>query len=234
MLQTYTMKLYNNLGFCDLVAHYGEDRTITQAARISYGHFDHVRDMKDDRKLLEYLFVNRHTSPFEQPNITFHIKMPIFVMRQFVRHRTFKLNEYSARYKELPDQFYVPQPEQWRAKGGSSKQGSVEGNWIQTERDYMTHYMERVCQDAYQCYRELLSRGVAPEQARMVMPLNSMTEIVVQCDLHNLMHFLYLRTHPHAQKEIRDLAEAMLEYFSQLFPWTAELWHTHEPKMIDR
>jgi thymidylate synthase (FAD) len=201
-------------GYVRYVDHLGSDRRIVEAARVSY-HSPSKGD-EADYKLLEYLYRNRHTSPFEQCNITFNIKFPIFLMRQFVRHRMFRLNEWSGRYSELADEFYTP--EKWRAQDTKNKQGSVDGDGLKQWQ------CDTLCRDAYRAayesYQALLKQGVAKEQARFVLPVGIYTEIYVNCDLHNLLHFLRLRLDAHAQAEMREIAEAMRGIAAELFPWT--------------
>lgn len=218
-------------GFVRYVDHLGTDQRIVEAARVSYQ--SPSKGEEADRKLITYLFKNRHTSPFEQCNITFEIKMPIFVMRQFVRHRTFRLNEWSGRYSELKDEFY--RPKNWRIQDTKNKQGSVDihlqSDAWQKENDDI---LDIAYHWAYEMYRKLLNQGVAKELARIVLPVGIYTQIYVNIDLHNLMHFLNLRLDPHAQAEIRDVAWAMLQIGEQLFPWTFECWGLWRPAMVQR
>lgn len=205
-------------GFVRYVDHLGTDQRIVEAARISYG--SPSKGEEADRKLIEYLYKNRHTSPFEQCNITFNIRMPIFVMRQFVRHRTFRLNEVSARYTELPDQFYLPKT--WREQDTKNKQGSWES--VKINQEACTAIAAQCYKDAYFDYQCLLEHGVSREQARMVLPVGIYTEIYVNCDLHNLTGYSRLRDDPHAQGEHQDVAMAMKEIATELFPWTFEAY----------
>lgn len=215
-------------GYVRYIDHLGDDRRIVETARISYK--SPSKGEEQDKKLLFYLFKNRHTSPFEACNITFNIKMPIFCMRQFVRHRTFRLNEWSGRYSELADEFYFPNS--WRQQDTKNKQGSIatekwnpemylydQDGMMTSDADQALSY---VCRRAYECYQEMLKVGIAKEMARMCLPVNLFTEIYVNCDVHNLMHFLNLRQDPHAQFEMREIANAMANTFEQLFPWCAE------------
>lgn len=201
-------------GHVRYVDHLGSDRRIVEAARVSYG--SPSKGDEQDRKLLNYLLRNRHTSPFEQCSITYNVKFPIFLMRQFVRHRTFRLNEWSGRYSELADEFYYP--DLWRKQDAKNKQGSGEGY----ESTFQTAVLKEAYEFAYARYKELLKHGVAKELARIVLPVGIYTEIYVNCDLHNLMHFLRLRLDSHAQKEIQDVAAAMKSIAAELFPWTME------------
>lgn len=204
-------------GYVRYVDHLGSDQRIVEAARVSY--MSPSKGEEADKKLLFYLYKNRHTSPFEQCNITFNIKMPIFVMRQFVRHRTFRLNEWSGRYSELKDEFYYP--ETWRAQDTKNKQGSVEGDIDKMTAQIIT---EGVYNYAHRAYKSLLELGVAKELARIVLPVSIYTEIYVNVDLHNFLHFLNLRWHPHAQKEVQDIARGMWTLAQYHFPWTFEAW----------
>jgi thymidylate synthase (FAD) len=179
---------------------------------------------------LSYLYKNRHTSPFEQCSITYNIKMPIFIMRQFVRHRTFRLNEWSGRYSELADEFYIPS--QWRAADAKNKQGSQ----VSSELDHaaLTQEVKEAHEKAYATYQSLLQKGVARELARAVLPVSIFTEVYVNCDLHNLIHFLQLREDDHAQMEIREMAAAMRVVAEKLYPWTFEAFHKYRLGVTDR
>lgn len=213
-------------GYVRYVDHLGTDMRIVESARISYK--SPSKGEEADKKLLTYLFKNRHTSPFEQCSITFNIKFPIFLMRQFVRHRTFRLNEWSGRYSELADEFY--RPSKWRAQATDNKQGSVASELPEKECNALMDDAYRV---AYQSYQALLGRGVAKEMARFVLPVGIYTEIYVNCDLHNLLHFLRLREDGHAQAEIQDVAKAMRQIAMELFPWTFEAFDRFKFKMTD-
>lgn len=214
-------------GYVRYVDHFGSDTRIVEAARVSYD--SPSKGEEQDRKLLGYLYKNKHTSPFEQCNITFEIKFPIFLMRQLVRHRTFRLNEMSARYTEMPDEFYQPN---WRKMGGPNKQGSIEvphdGDW----HDRMTLVLDSGYAAAYAVYQTLIQAGVAKEQARIVLPVGLYTKIYVNIDVHNLMHFLRLRLDLHAQKEMQEVAAAMYHIASKLFPWTFQLFSTEFEKTV--
>lgn len=224
----YTIPLLGQ-GHVRYIDHLGDDLRIVETARISYK--SPSKGEEADKKLLMYLHKHRHTSPFESCNITFNIKMPIFCMRQFVRHRTFKLNEWSGRYSELADQFYVP--ELWRVQDVKNKQGSLDCDHDEFWHDE-NDTLARDCFDfTYEAYQKLLSRGVAKELARIVLPVSMFTEIYVNADVHNLMHFLNLRQDPHAQLEMRVIADAMAEIFKELYPWSYEAHTKHKLKMID-
>lgn len=206
-------------GYVRYIDSLGTDLSILQAARISYG--SPSKGEAADKKLIAYLYRNRHTSPFEQVNISFNIKMPIFCMRQFVRHRTFRLNEVSARYTELPSDFFVP--EKYRKQDTKNRQGSV----VTDELDHsdISNVVREASENSYDVYQHLLDEGVAKEMARMVLPVNIYTEIYVNIDLHNLMHFLTLRCDGHAQSEMQEIAQAMKTIAEKLYPWSMEVYN---------
>lgn len=216
-------------GYVTYVDHLGTDLDIVRAARVSYK--SPSKGQEADKKLLFYLYKNRHTSPFEQVNITFNIKLPIFLMRQFVRHRTFRLNEWSGRYSELSDEFYKPGIGSWRKQDTKNKQGSV------ASEELNQTLCDKICEDAYRdaydYYKALLTHGVAKEQARFVLPVGIYTEIFVNCDLHNLLHFLRLRLDSHAQGEMRDIAVAIWDITYSLFPWSCEAFTRFPVTVID-
>lgn len=213
-------------GHVHLVDCFGCDQRIVQTARLSY--LGESKGEEQDKKLLFYLYKNRHTSPFESSNVTYHIKFPIFLMRQFVRHRTFRLNEWSGRYSELKDEFFSPSV--WRAQDNKNRQGS-EGEVINQGT------CQVICMQAYEhaytAYQELLRQGVSKEQARMVLPVGIYTEIMVNIDIHNLIHFFRLRLDPHAQDEMREVAQAMYDLVAPLFPWTFEAFHRFKWNLWD-
>ena len=215
-------------GYVRYVDHAGTDLRIVEAARLSYR--SPSKGEEADKKLLHYLYKNRHTSPFEQCSVTFNIKFPIFLMRQFVRHRTFRLNEWSGRYSELADEFFLPS--EWRAQAKTgNKQGSEASAEI-NQKD-AAWACETAYQQCYGAYQHLLGLGVAKEQARMVLPVGLYTEIYVQCDLHNLLHFTRLREDGHAQKEMQDVAVAMKAIAKELFPWTFEAYERFKITVVD-
>jgi thymidylate synthase (FAD) len=219
MEKGYTIPVLGQ-GYVRYIDHLGDDLRIVETARISYK--SPSKGEEADKKLLMYLHKNRHTSPFESCNITFNIKMPIFCMRQFVRHRTFRLNEWSGRYSELADEFYMP--DVWRVQDDKNKQGSLETDKEQTWHVINTGLAQEAFKNCYNTYQTLLSRGVAKELARVVLPVSMFTEVYVNVDVHNLMHFLRLRQDAHAQKEMRDVADAMAEIFKELYPWSYEAY----------
>jgi len=225
----WTIKVHDH-GFVRLIDWMGTDRRIVEAARVSYGGANKTEE--EDKKLLAYLFKHKHTSPFEMAKITFNVRMPIFVMRQYVRHRMQNLNEFSMRYKEAPDVFFVPKS--WRRQDTKNKQGSVatEEVWnpvldksrplgqSPTASDVLAIFY----QTAYATYRRLLDAGVAREQARIVLPVGIYTEFYTTWDLNNLLKYFALRDDPHAQGEHQDYARAMKQITAAVFPWTMELY----------
>lgn len=212
-------------GFVRLVDYMGGDERIVQAARVSYG--SGTKSYRQDRALIHYLIRNWHTSPVEQVQLTFHCKMPIFVARQWVRHRTARLNEISGRYSVMKDEFYVPAPEQIRPQSTDNKQGRSEERMspeAETEvRELFADDQKRV----YDNYEKLLDMNVAREIARNNLPLSLYTEWYWQIDLHNLFHFLRLRMDAHAQYEIRVYAEALAKCAQAVAPMAYEAFEEH-------
>ncbi len=218
MKKGFTIPLWED-GYVRYIDHLGSDESIVEGARISYKAPS--KGPEADKKLINFLYRNRHTSPFEHVNITMNIKMPIFCMRQFVRHRTFRLNEMSARYTELPNEFYIP--DEYRSQDTKNKQGSnasAELNHEEIKKRIQYH-----CDKSYRLYEDLMEEGVAREMARMVLPVNIYTEIYVNVDLHNLLHFLRLRCDGHAQSEMQEIAQAMKTIAEELYPWSFEAYN---------
>lgn len=217
-------------GYVRYIDHMGSDQRIVEAARVSYKSPSKGPDQ--DKKLLEYLWKNKHTSPFEMGKLMLNVKMPIFVMRQWVRHRMQNLNEVSARYTQLPAEFYIPKA--WRWQDEKNRQGSILADVQPTCRFKngvvleATQALQGFCDEAYQTYEALLEGGVARELARMVLPLNIYTEIYSCWDLKNLLHFITLREDAHAQAEIQDYARAIKQMLVELFPWTMEAFEKHK------
>ena len=214
-------------GFVRVIDYMGDDGAIVQAARVSYGRG--TRRVSEDRGLINYLMRHRHTTPFEMCEIKFHVKLPIFVARQWIRHRTANVNEYSARYSILDNEFYIPAPEHLAAQATTNRQGRgavLEGEAAQKVLDLLRSEAER----SYAGYAALLNEddagapadpnrpGLARELARMNLSLNVYTQWYWKTDLHNLLHFLSLRADPHAQYEIRAYAEAMLATVQRWVP----------------
>jgi len=216
-------------GFIRVIDYMGDDAAIVQAARVSYGRG--TRKVSEDRGLINYLMRHRHTTPFEMCEIKYHVKLPIFVARQWIRHRMANVNEYSARYSILDNEFYLPAPEHVAAQATTNRQGreqALEGAAAQRVLDLLRGDAER----AYAGYALLLNEDaagapidpsrprLARELARINLSLNFYTQWYWKTDLHNLMHFLSLRADPHAQYEIRAYAEAMLGTLARWVPMT--------------
>ncbi len=216
-------------GFVRVIDYMGDDGAIVQAARVSYGKG--TRRVQDDSGLINYLMRHRHTTPFEMCEIKYHVKLPIFVARQWIRHRTANVNEYSARYSILDKEYYIPAPDQLAAQSQSNRQGR--GDVL--EGDEASQVLEMLRGDAERCYadyEQMLNEdrdgnsvdagrsGLARELARMNLTLNTYTQWYWKIDLHNLLHFLSLRADPHAQYEIRVYADAMLETLKRWVPIT--------------
>ncbi len=219
-------------GFVGLVDKMGDDRAIVQAARVSYG--DGTKSVNEDRGLIRYLMRHQHSTPFEMVVFKFHLKMPIFVMRQHVRHRMASINEYSGRYSVMTDEFYIPEHDRLQAQSSINKQGSgdqLEGqelemayNTIQRiSADNYTDYLSLINEEGSRAYNIEDRKGLARELARIVLPVNNYTELYWKIDLKNLFHYLKLRADHHAQKEIQLLANAIGEHVKQHCPvaWEA-------------
>ncbi len=212
-------------GFVRLVDYLGGDDRIVQSARVSYGKG--TKTVRQDRGLIHYLMRNRHTSPFEQVILTFHTKMPIFVARQWVRHRTARLNEISGRYSVMEDEFYVPKEEDISAQAVDNKQGRDNEP---LPADLVEHIQAQLVEGqraGYQAYEALLETGLARELARINLPISLYTQWYWQVDLHNLFHFLELRLDPHAQYEIRAYAEVMLDMAEKVAPIATQAFREH-------
>jgi thymidylate synthase (FAD) len=194
------------------------DFAIVQAARVSYG--EGTKKINEDRGLIRYLARHRHTTPLEMVEFKFHHVMPIFVARQWIRHRTANVNEYSARYSVVRDRFYKPGIENVRKQSLQNRQGGEEPIDEMTAKDFLA-YLEKA-EGMYEEYEKLLERGVSRELARIALPVNVYTEWYWKCDLHNVLHFLSLRMDAHAQQEIRDYATAMFALIQPIVPIAAE------------
>ena len=203
------------------------DRDPAEAARMSFGNMLDARTLEQDMKLAKYLMAHWHTSPFEQIQIWLEMKLPIFVARQFVRHRTCRLNEISGRYVELPAEFYVPA--KVGGKALTNKQGQADT--LTAEENLAAQSVIRhQCDTAFGAYRGLLDAGVAPEHARLVLPLNTYTHWLWNQDLHNMMHFLALRADSHAQVEAQAYAKAIIRLLRGVLPHTMDLFDEYRVK----
>lgn len=209
-------------GFVALTDTMGTDRTPAQCARTSFRNANQERTEEQDAKLTDYLIRNRHLTPLEFVQCRFYMKMPIFVARQLIRHRTASVNEISYRYVTAAREFYVPELDRIQRKAESNKQGSStelvdDPEWAQAE-------IRSTCEHAFDGYEILLAGGLAPELARTVLPCGTYTEWYWQQDLHNLLHLLKLRLDPHAQFEVRVFASAMLSLIEPVFPNIISSW----------
>lgn len=213
-------------GFVRTVDYMGDDAAIVQAARVSYGAG--TRRARDDEALIRYLMRHRHTTPFEMCEIKLHVKLPVFVARQWIRHRTASVNEYSARYSLLDREFYIPEAGHLAVQSAANRQGrgaTLEGAEAERVREMLTedaerayaHYLDMLNEDEDGARRDETKPGLARELARIGLPLNVYTQWYWKIDLHNLLHFLLLRADPHAQYEIRAYAETILERIVR--PW---------------
>ncbi len=211
------LKRVLNHGHVRLVEHMGSDLSIVRNARVSYdAEWRSGEDDGKDAKLIDYLVRNHHTSPLESVQFTFDVKAPIFVFRQWHRHRTWSFNEVSARYSELPEEFYVPEVSQITTQSTSNKQ-------MRTDTEHplsasIQHSILATCEYAFKTYQALIAEGCPRELARGVLPVNTYSHMFATVDLHNLAHFLRLRLHPHSQYEIRVYAQAMLELIEPIVP----------------
>lgn len=218
-------------GFVRVVDYMGDDSAIVQAARVSYGKG--TKQTNQDRGLIQYLMRHRHTTPFEMCDIKFHIKLPIFIARQWIRHRTASVNEYSARYSIMSNEFYVPRAEDMAMQSKTNKQGR-DNILSQEQSEKLLRLLHDDANRCYSHYQEMLNEDVegntldednpslARELARMNLTLNFYTEWYWKTNLHNLFHFLSLRADPHAQYEIRVYAEAMLDIVKEWVPFAYE------------
>jgi thymidylate synthase (FAD) len=199
------------------------DQAIVQAARVSYG--EGTKKVNEDRGLVRYLLRHRHTTPFEMVEFKFHVAMPIFIARQWIRHRTANVNEYSARYSIVPDCFYRPTLDNVRKQSTSNRQGGEDPIEIKTAESFLELLEDS--EKLYGRYLELTEKGVARELARAALPVSLYTQWYWKCDLHNLLHFLSLRMDPHAQQEIRVYAEAMYELIKPICPVACEAFEEY-------
>lgn len=220
-----------NHGFIRVVDYMGGDDAVVQAARVSYGAG--TKSVRDDRALIRYLLRHAHTTPFEMAELKIHVKLPIFVARQWIRHRMASVNEYSARYSVLDREFYIPEPEAVAAQSTLNAQGRGESlslkdaEWVrQILRDdaesAYTHYLDLLNEDEKGAQRDHGRPGVARELARTALPVSFYTQWYWKVDLHNFMRFLHLRADPHAQWEIRQYANILLDVLARWAPLSYE------------
>lgn len=228
---------FSDRSFVELLTATGSDKEFVRAARVSFNASEKDNtDECDDRdiKLIDYLIRNGHWSPFEMSFIKFKITTPIFVARQFMRHRTWSYNEMSLRYVEPLELFYVPKP--FRFKSKSAKQGSGEDvNEDDPRAELIEATYKASLETAYEAYQRLIKLGIAPELARGVLPVSQYTTFIAATDFRNLLHFFALRLDHHAQKEIRDLAQQMLEALNKCsqLKHTLKAWENHYKNFIE-
>ncbi len=223
-------------GFVRVIDYMGDDAAIVQAARVSYGKG--TKKSRDDAGLINYLLRNSHTSPFEMCELKLHVKLPIFVARQWIRHRTANVNEYSARYSILDREFYVPAPEHLASQSSSNRQGRDEA-LTGAEAEHVFRLLREDAQHCYDHYEEMLNeradgtridesrRGLARELARMNLPVSFYTQWYWKTDLHNLLHFVRLRADAHAQYEIRVYADIIRDICRRWVPLTYEAFMSY-------
>ena len=223
-------------GFIRVIDYMGDDSAIVQAARVSYG--SGTKKVSQDKGLIHYLMRHRHSTPFEMCEIKFHVKLPIFVARQWIRHRTANVNEYSARYSILDREFYIPEAQQLSSQSSVNNQGRDEVLGAR-EAKRVLELLRKDANDCYEHYEEMLNfneqgkildenkKGLTRELARMNLTLNTYTQWYWKIDLHNLMHFISLRLDQHAQYEIRVYAQVMLDCLKKWTPITYEAFCQH-------
>jgi thymidylate synthase (FAD) len=212
-------------GFIRLVDSMGNDEAIVQAARVSYGKG--TTKLNRDKALIRYLLRHRHSTPFEMVELKFHAKMPIFVARQWVRHRTANINEYSLRYSEANHDFYIPNVKDIHFQSKFNKQGRDDTEVPDQLKKKVVNYFKDVSARTFEIYNELNESGIARELARGILPVNLYTEWYWKNDLHNIFHFLKLRMDDHAQYEIREYANAMAEIVKQVVPIAFEAFEDY-------
>jgi thymidylate synthase (FAD) len=215
-------------GYVEIVNMMGNDSSIVNAARVSYLSKGGVKD----KKLLFYLMQNNHSTPFEMVEFKFRVKCPLFVARQWMRHRTWSYNEISRRYTSEDIEFYIPDSNKWRLQSNKNKQSS--GGFLppsdndSLDGTYFTEEIYSYCTWGFTTYQNALANGMSCEMARMFLPINMYTTFIAKVDAHNLMHFLKLRMSDHAQYEIRVYAEAIYNnFFKPNLQWTSEAFEKY-------
>jgi len=216
------MKTIHQLGFVKLLDVMGNDEEVENSARISYG--EGTRKVNQTRNLIRYLMRHKHTSPFEMCEVKFHLKLPIFIMRQLVRHRTANLNEYSGRYSVMSNEFYLPEGDYLAKQSTTNSQGRGE---VLEQQGLLQFEFNRIYDGASMAYQVLLEHDLSREVARALLPVANYTECIWKIDLHNFFHFVKLRSDSHAQREIRDYADAMYELVKPNFPLCCEAFEDY-------
>ena len=211
-------------GFVGLVDTMGDDDAVVQAARVSYG--SGTKTVNTDRNLIRYLLRHRHSTPFEMCEVKFHIKLPIFVMRQLIRHRTASVNEYSGRYSVMSDNFYVPEPKDIKKQSTTNAQGRGE-EFSKEAKERTQQWMEKIHNQAHDTYESFLKEDMARETARAVLPVSNYTEAYWKCNMKNFLHMIHLRADPHAQWEIQEYAKTMYDLVKPKFPVICEAWEDY-------
>lgn len=214
-----------NHGFVRLVDYMGSDESIVQSARVSYGKG--TKSISEDRTLIRYLLRHQHTTPFEMVEFKFHIKLPIFVARQWIRHRTASVNEYSGRYSVFSDEFYLPEPEVIKLQSKSNKQGRADEELSDELKKKVIDIFTNGQQNSFSDYNSLLEENLSRELARINLPLSLYTQWYWKTDLHNLLHFLKLRLDHHAQFEIRVYAEVISGIIKKIVPVTWDAFNDY-------
>jgi len=212
-------------GFVRLVDYMGGDQRIVQSARVSYGKG--TKSVRQDRGLINYLISHAHTSPFEQVMLTFHCKMPIFVARQWIRHRTARLNEISGRYSVMENEFYVPSVDQINYQNKDNRQGRSKEELPVELQQKVLDLLTKTNDNCYNTYNEMLEDDIARELARINLPLSMYTQWYWNIDLHNLFHFLKLRLDYHAQWEIQEYGKVMAEITKAVAPMAYQAFENH-------
>lgn len=208
-------------GFVRLIDSMGSDLSVVRAARVSYDAAWRAGENEgSDEKLLNYLWRNKHSTPFESVSFTFEVKAPIFVLRQWHRHRTWSYNELSARYKELPEEFYLPSVEHIGVQSTSSKQARDLTRQVKATCQEEIDLVEKHCKESFRLYKDLIGKEWPRELARSVLPVNTYSHMFCTVNLLNLLKFITLRDHDHAQYEIRVYAEAMKKLIEPIVPVT--------------
>jgi thymidylate synthase (FAD) len=228
-------------GFIRVIDYMGDDSSIVQAARVSYGKG--TKKLNQDKSLINYLISHRHSTPFEMNEIKFHVKLPVFVARQWIRHRTANVNEYSARYSILDREFYIPKKNDLKPQSKINNQGRS-GNLSKEEKTLYSSILRENSEKSFENYSKLLNEdgfgnvvdkdnnGLTRELSRMTLPLNTYTQWYWKIDLHNFMHFLALRFDVHAQYEIRVYAEIMLDILKKWVPLTYNAFVSNRLKAL--
>lgn len=209
----------HKLGYVRLIDHMGSDKRICDSARVSFAADKEIKTIEEDANLIDYLIRNFHETPFEMVEFAFEIKCPIFVARQIFRHRLFSYNEISGRYTEMPNEFFLP--EDFYEQSESNKQGRKDVTY--SDKKQITLYKNSM-EESFDLYSNTVDKGIAKEQARINLPLATYTRFMMKGNLRTWLHFLLLRLDNHAQKEIRDYAEAIFQFIKPIVPITIDAW----------